>query len=79
MVRSTHVQISLDEIRELLSLRGWRQQDLAVELGLSRSTIERWFSRFAAYRRYPSVAEHIVLLQWLAEARAETRSEPASA
>ncbi len=69
--------INLKEIRELLVLKEWTREQLADLLGITRNTIDKWFCVREDHRRRPS-PEHIEkMLAWLAEAREETRKQPA--
>lgn len=69
--------MKLKEVRELLVLTEWTREELAEKLGITRNTIDRWFSAEEKNRRHPS-QEHVdKMRKWLNEARDEARKQTA--
>ena len=58
-------KISLDEITELMGLRGWSKARLAAELDLTQNAIDRWFLE----DRQPSGPAAILMRLWLDASR----------
>lgn len=69
--------MKLKEISELLLLKEWAREELARRLGVSRNTIDRWYSSKEDQRRYPSIIHVEKMRAWLEEARSEARKQPA--
>lgn len=57
--------MTLDDIRELLELKGWTKTRLAAELSLTENTVNRWFHG----SRAPGGPAAILMRIWLNEAR----------
>jgi DNA-binding transcriptional regulator YiaG len=53
------------EIRELMTLKGWSQAELARHLDLSEAAVCRWFRD----AQKPTGPARILMRQWLAEAK----------
>lgn len=58
-------RISISEIRELLSLRGWKYRHLAEEMETHIDTVQKWMDG----ARNPSSPASRLMLQMLEEAR----------
>jgi len=57
--------MKIDEVLELLRLKGWSKRHLAKQLSLSEDTVYRWFVN-EYVPRTPAV---ILMRHWLEEAR----------
>jgi ribosome-binding protein aMBF1 (putative translation factor) len=53
------------EIKELMTLKNWTQEDLAIEMGVAVSTAWRWYEGKAI----PIPPLRSILIRWLEEAR----------
>ena len=58
--------MTLEEIDELLDLKGWSKTQLAVNLDMTEAGVWRWFRE----KKPPGGPVAILIRQWLAEARA---------
>jgi DNA-binding transcriptional regulator YiaG len=58
-----------EEVRELLELKDWSTAKLAGELDVTENTVFAWLSG----RRKAGGPARILMRQWLAEARRETK------
>ena len=59
--------MSLDEVTELMELKGWSEAMLAGHLHYGEAAIVRWFKR----GKVPDGPATVLMRQWLAEARAQ--------
>lgn len=57
--------MTLAELDELMSLKGWNQPTVAGHLNLTQSAISKWYER----GRIPTGPAVILLRKWLIEAR----------
>jgi DNA-binding transcriptional regulator YiaG len=57
--------MTLEEINELLELKGWSRTRLAAELDLTENAVYQWFT----HRRNPGGPAVILMRIWLVEAR----------
>lgn len=64
-------RMEIEEIEELLKLKGWTRTKLAGELGMTENAIHQWFSK----RRNPGGPAAILMRMWLDDAR-NTNHEP---
>jgi transcriptional regulator with XRE-family HTH domain len=64
---------SLEEVSELLAIKGWSRAKLAEELGVSVNWIDRWFMRDR--NREPSGPACLLMRQWLADARGHAQTQ----
>ncbi len=58
-------RMKIEEVLELLTLKGWTKRHLAKQLSLSEDTVYRWFVN-EIVPRSPAV---ILMRHWLEEAR----------
>ncbi len=65
------------EIAEMMLLKEWSRQELADKLGVSQNLVARWFCATDNGHRNPSQENEAKMRQWLREARAEARKQPA--
>lgn len=65
--------MKLNEILELMELKGWNQAELARRLELNPAAICRWFNG----THKPTGPARILLRLWLTEARNEVQKQPA--
>ena len=72
MIRGT-TPMTLQEIQELMEIKGWNQAELARQLDLSEGAITRWLKG----EHLPMGPTRILLRLWLAEARRKARRQPA--
>lgn len=64
-------RMTIEEVQELLDLKGWSRTKLGGELGITQNAIDQWFSK----RRCPSGPASILMRMWLAAARAESKGK----
>lgn len=63
------------EIKLLLKLKGWRQEDLANAIDVSEGTVSHWVNGHYS----PPTGTAMLLKQWLVEASAKSQSQRQSA
>lgn len=63
--------MNVDEIRELLNLRGWSKTELAARMKVTENTVHKWFAAGHA----PEGPASVLLGEWLARARNENLAE----
>ena len=65
----------LEQATELCVLRGWTHEDLAGALGLSKNTVDRWYSTKEEQRRRPSPDAAVRVRDLLRQTRLEKIKE----
>lgn len=66
-------RMKIEEVQELLTLKGWTKRHLAAQLALSEDTVYRWFVN-KVVPRSPAV---VLMRHWLTEARKGESMPPA--
>jgi DNA-binding transcriptional regulator YiaG len=60
--------MSIEDIRELMALKGWRATHLAAALDLTETTVYRWLMGLGV----PKGPARVLMRLWLEEARASS-------
>ena len=65
MSRKEQRRMTIEELDELLTLRGWSKTELAVELDLTEAAVWKWYR----LNKIPAGPVSILLRDWLKKAR----------
>lgn len=71
VVNGRHQRMSVEEIRELMNLRGWSETRLAAELDVSQWAVRKWM----VGHNKPGGPASILMRQWLEESKSAPKAK----